>query len=69
MESFKGIEGLQAANMSFGPKGGRRSRVNSDQVQDDPSLKPIQQKPIISKENLISVRIRDLENSTLFAEI
>lgn len=26
-------------------------------------------KSIISKENIISVRIRDLENSTLFAEI
>ena len=38
-------------------------------MQDDESLKPLQMKPTLSKENVISVRLRDLENSTLFYEI
>lgn len=49
--------------------GGRKSRVNSDQVQEDASLKPLSEKPTLSKENLVAVRLRDLETSTLFAEI
>ncbi|CDW73531.1 UNKNOWN [Stylonychia lemnae] len=47
----------------------RRSRVNSDQIQEDPSLKPLQHKSVINKENIFSVRVRDLQDSTLFFEI
>ncbi len=64
-----GISGGDSSQMPHASLGGRRSRVNSDQVQEDESLKPLQLKPTLSKENVISVRIRDLESSTLFAEI
>ena len=67
-EHIKGMEGLSAA--PFNPMGGgKRSRVNSDLVQEDPSLKPIQLKPTLTKQNVISVRLRDLQSSSLFAEI
>lgn len=49
-----------------------RSRLNSDhnnRYEDDPTLKPLHKKATINKENVISVRIRDLKTSTLFAEI
>jgi hypothetical protein len=51
------------------PSRRKRSRINSDQVQEDESLKPLQMKSTIAKENVISIRIRDLENSMLFAEV
>jgi hypothetical protein len=51
-----------------GVAGGRRSRVNSD-VAGDSKLKLLQEKAVLAKENVISVRIRDLETSALFAEI
>jgi hypothetical protein len=60
------MEALKAQNTSNMPI---RSRINSDQLQEDESLKPLQMKNIIAKENVVSVRIRDLETSTLFAEI
>jgi hypothetical protein len=65
-----GIEGLQASGTATSmPSGRKRSRINSDQVQEDESLKPLQMKSTIAKENVISIRIRDLENSMLFAEV
>ena len=46
-----------------------RSRGNSEKLQDDSSLKPNAEKSIIKKENVFSVRIRDLDSQSLFIEL
>lgn len=63
------LQGLESMAFDGSLHNQNRSRGNSDVVFQDNSLKGVPENAILSKSNIFSVRIRDLDNSGIFAEL